>query len=779
MADNLVIVESPAKAKTIARYLGRNYKIAASVGHVRDLPKSQFGVDVENNFEPKYINIRGKADVINSLKKDAKNSKRVFLATDPDREGEAISWHLASLLNIPESEKCRISFNEITKNAVKNAVKAPRELDMGLVDAQQARRVLDRIVGYKISPLLWKKVRKGLSAGRVQSVSTRLICDRESEIDAFISEEYWTVGVRLSKHRQQAVFTAKYAGDKKSGKRELKCREDADALLKSLEGAQYKVASVKRGEKRKLPAPPFITSTLQQEASRKLNFPSRKTMMVAQQLYEGVDVAGQGLTGLVTYIRTDSTRISAEALAETARYIKEKFGDEYLPKTPREYKNRNTSQDAHEAIRPSHFDLDPQSVRGSLSRDQYALYKLIWDRFIACQMEAAVYDQMTVDIAANDELFRAIGSRIKFKGFTAAYTEAKEDDGTAESADAEDPDAEIRLPELTEGEELDFHDINADQHFTQPPPRYTEATLIRALEEKGIGRPSTYAPTISTILSRGYIEKEKRTLFPTELGKAVNDIMIKHFPDIVDIAFTADMEKLLDGVEEGGKEWRALIHEFYDGFDKVLKVAEDEIGVVDIADETTDVVCDLCGKNMVIKMGRYGKFLACPGYPECKNAKPIIEYAGVSCPKCGANIVYRKTKKGKKYITCESLETCDFRSWDLPSGENCPACGKFMVKPSWGGRNAKLRCSDENCPNGAKPEILKTKSAAADSKTAAKAAGAKRIAVKKAAGAAASKSAASKATAGKAEASKTAADNAAAGKPAVKRSPSASSKKTT
>ena len=704
MADNLVIVESPAKAKTIARYLGRNYKIVASVGHVRDLPKSQFGVDIEHNFEPKYITIRGKGDVISKLKKDAKGSKKVYLATDPDREGEAISWHLAELLNIGSSEKCRISFNEITQNAVKNAVKAPRALDMDLVDAQQARRVLDRIVGYKISPLLWKKVRKGLSAGRVQSVSTRLICDRENEIEAFVAEEYWTVHIKLSKHKQRSVFTAKYYGGIKGGKKELRDKEAADALLASLEGAAYTVASVKRSEKRKTPAPPFITSTLQQEASRKLNYPSRKTMVVAQQLYEGVNITGAGLTGLVTYIRTDSTRISDEARVESARYIKDKYGEGYLPKSPREYKNRNASQDAHEAIRPSHFDMPPEALRGSLSREQYSLYKLIWDRFIASQMESALYDQMTVDITAKDSLFRAIGAKIKFKGFTAVYQEAKEDDGSAAQDDADEPDGEVKLPELSEGEALDFHKIIPDQHFTQPPPRYTEATLIKALEEKGIGRPSTYAPTISTILSRGYIEKEKRTLFPTDLGKAVNEIMTRHFTEIVDVAFTADMEKKLDDVEEGNKEWRSLLHDFYNGFENVLKSAEDEIGEVEIADEVSDVICEKCGKNMVVKMGRFGKFLACPGYPECKNAKPIIEYAGVECPKCGGNIVYRKTKKGKKYITCENIADCGFRSWDLPVNETCPLCGKFMLRSAWGGKNAVARCSDEDCPNGKKPE---------------------------------------------------------------------------
>jgi len=763
IADNLVIVESPAKAKTIARYLGRNFKIEASVGHVRDLPKSQFGVDVDNNFTPKYITIRGKGDVISKLKKEAKGSKRVYLATDPDREGEAISWHLAEILNISEDEKCRITFNEITKNAITNAIKAPRKLDMDLVDAQQARRVLDRIVGYKISPLLWRKVRKGLSAGRVQSVATRLICDRENEIEAFIPEEYWTVAVKLSKHRQRAVFLAKFIGGADGKKQELRNKEDADALLAALEGAEYKVASIKRSEKRKTPPPPFITSTLQQEASRKLNFPSRKTMIVVQQLYEGVNIAGQGLTGLVTYIRTDSTRISDEALKEASLYIKSKYGPEYLPSAPRVFKNRNAAQDAHEAIRPSHFELEPESVRDSLNNDQYRLYKLIWDRFIACQMEAAIYDQTTADILANEKLFRAIGMVVKFKGFTMAYQEAREDDGSAGrgvggndggdgGGEGDGDEAASKLPDLNEGEVLDYRDIASDQRFTQPPPRYTEATLIRALEEKGIGRPSTYAPTISTILARGYIEKEKRTLFPTDLGKAVNEIMKGHFKDIVDVEFTADMEKKLDDVEEGNKEWHVLIHDFYDGFESVLKTAEEQIGTVEIAYEESDIICEKCGRNMVVKMGRFGKFLACPGYPDCKNAKPIIEYAGVDCPKCGARIVYRKTKKGKKYITCENVASCDYRSWDIPVKDACPLCGKFMTRSAWGGANNKNRCSDENCPNGVRPEPVK-KAARPDK---AAAAGTTKVKTAKAAGAKTAKAAGQKSAKAKTAGAKTA-----------------------
>jgi DNA topoisomerase-1 len=720
MADNLVIVESPAKAKTIGRYLGKNYKIVASVGHIRDLPKSQMGVDIEKDFEPKYITIRGKGDVISKLKKDVKTSKKVYLATDPDREGEAISWHLATILNINCDEKCRVSFNEITKTAVTSAIKSPRALDMDLVDAQQARRILDRLVGYKISPLLWRKVRKGLSAGRVQSVSTRLICDRESEIEAFKPEEYWSVCVRLSKLKHKGVFTAKYYGNGKR-RRELKSGAETDALLKKLDGAEYRVAGVKQSEKRKNPAAPFITSTLQQEASRKLNFPSRKTMGVVQQLYEGVNIAGHGSTSLVTYIRTDSTRVSGEAQAEAAQYISGKYGQAYLPKSARVYKNRNAAQDAHEAIRPSHFDIEPEKARASLANDQYRLYKLIWDRFIASQMASAVYDQMSVDIeaapagsgaagagagtagapGAGAEMFRAVGTKVLFKGYTAVYEESADDAGGAAAGDDPDADMGAKLPELAQGEPLEYNGIQPEQHFTQAPPRYTEATLIKALEEKGIGRPSTYSPTITTILARGYVEKEKKALFPTELGRAVNSIMTSHFKDIVDVAFTADMEKKLDDIEEGQKRWKTVLKEFYGDFEQVLKTAEDEIGNVEIPDEVSDVICEKCGRNMVVKMGRYGKFLACPGYPACRNAKPIIEYAGVQCPKCGGNVVYRKTKKGKKYIACENYANCDYRSWDMPTSETCPICGKFMTRSSWGGKNAKLKCSDENCPNGA------------------------------------------------------------------------------
>lgn len=686
MADYLVIVESPTKVKTIGKFLGKEYKIEASVGHVRDLPKSQMGVDIDNNFEPKYITIRGKGDVISKLKKEAKNAKKIFLATDPDREGEAISWHLANLLNINEKEKCRISFNEITKNAVKNALKSPRSIDMDLVDAQQARRVLDRIVGYKISPLLWRKVRKGLSAGRVQSVATRLICDREEEIENFNPEEYWTLIAKLMQHKTKAAFEAKFFGTA-GEKIELKNEEQVNGILKDIEGSRYTVLKIKESEKRKAPAPPFTTSTLQQEASRKLGFTTKKTMMVAQQLYEGVEIKGMGSVGLVTYIRTDSTRVAVEAQQEAKDLIKGKYGDKYVPEEVRLYKNKSASQDAHEAIRPSYIATDPDSIKGSLSNDQYKLYKLIWGRFIASQMASAVYDTVTVDIGAGKYLFKANGSKVKFPGFMAVYTEGR---------DEESEDTESNIPELKEGEVLDLKKIDPKQHFTQPPSRYTEATLVRALEEKGIGRPSTYAPTITTILARGYAEKDKKFLIPTELGKIVNDIMKKYFKDIVDVQFTAQMEKQLDDVEEGEKEWVDVMKDFYGQFVDVLKNAETDIGHVEVPDEVTDVICEKCGRNMVIKTGRFGKFLACPGFPECRNARPIIEEAGVTCPKCKGKVLVKKTRKGKKYLGCENNPKCDFMTWDMPANENCPNCGNFMVK-KYSGRKLQLKCSNDAC----------------------------------------------------------------------------------
>jgi len=686
MADNLVIVESPAKAKTIGRFLGKDYKIEASVGHVRDLPKSQLGVDIENNFEPKYITIRGKGDLINKLKKEAKNAKKVFLATDPDREGEAISWHLANLLNIDSSEKCRITFNEITKNAVKNAIKSPRPIDMDLVDAQQARRVLDRIVGYKISPLLWRKIRKGLSAGRVQSVAARLICDREEEIENFVPEEYWTIEAKLAQPKSRSVFVAKFHGTADE-KIELRNEEQVANILKDIEESQFVVQKIKRGEKRKSPAPPFTTSTLQQEAARKLGFPTKKTMMIAQQLYEGIEIKGEGAVGLVTYIRTDSTRVSSEALQEVRDLISSKYGQKYLHEEVRVYKNKSASQDAHEAIRPTYVSKDPDSIKTSLSNDQYKLYKLIWERFVASQMASAVYDTLSVDIGAGKYLFKANGSKVKFPGFMAVYIEGK---------DEESEESEGDIPELSEGELLEVKKMDPRQHFTQPPQRYTEATLVKALEEKGIGRPSTYAPTITTILARGYVEKEKKFLKPTELGKIVTDIMKKYFKDIVDVQFTAQMENQLDEVEEGQKNWVELMKEFYAKFVDVLKEADSQIEPVDIPDEVTDVLCDKCGRNMVIKSGRFGKFLACPGFPECRNTRPLVEEAGVSCPKCGGKVLIKKTRKGKKYFGCENNPDCSFMTWDSPAGENCPKCGNFLVK-KFTGKQVQLKCSNEQC----------------------------------------------------------------------------------
>lgn len=698
MANNLVIVESPAKANTISKFLGKDYKIIASVGHVRDLPKSQMGIDIENDFEPKYITIRGKGEIISKLRKEAKSSKKILLATDPDREGEAISWHLAKLLNIDENEECRITFNEITKNAVESAIKQPRKINMDLVNAQQARRVLDRIVGYKISPLLWRKVRKGLSAGRVQSVAARLVCDREEEIENFKPEEYWTITANLHKKKAVRTFEAKFYGqpDKKI---ELKNEEQVRDILKQLEGKEYVVHNVKYSEKKKAPPAPFTTSTLQQEASRKLGFPTRKTMMIAQQLYEGIEVKGHGSIGLVTYIRTDSTRISAEAQKAAKEYVKTNYGQKYLPKETRVYKNRSASQDAHEAIRPTYVDLVPADIKGSLTNDQYRLYNLIWSRFVASQMESAVYDTIAADILAGGLLFKANGSKKKFDGYLRVYTEGRDDDSK---------EKEVSIPDLEQDEVLSLKKLEEKQHFTQPPLRYTEASLVKALEEKGIGRPSTYAPTITTIITRGYVVKEKRFLVPTELGRIVNDLMKNNFKDIVDIRFTAQLEKKLDDVEEGAKEWVEIMREFYGPFSETLKKAESSIENVEIPDEETDIVCEKCGRNMVIKMGRYGRFLACPGFPECRNAKPILEEAGVNCPLCGGKVMIKKTRRNRKYLGCENNPECGFMTWDMPSGEMCPKCGNFMVK-KYSGKKVTLLCSNEKCAFSKSPDKNKTK----------------------------------------------------------------------
>ncbi len=668
MAKYLVIVESPAKAKTITKYLGKNYKVVASMGHLRDLPKSQLGVDIENDFEPKYITIRGKGELLSKLKRDAKNADKIYLATDPDREGEAISWHLAHLLQIDQESECRISFNEITKNAVKAAVKQPCKINEDLVNAQQARRVLDRVVGYQISPLFWKKVKKGLSAGRVQSVATRLVVDREAEIEQFVPEEYWSLTAELKKGK--ASFDARFYGNKK-GKIELENEQQVNNVLRGLEGADYRVTSIKKAKKTKSPVPPFITSSLQQEASKKYGYTAKKTMSAAQQLYEGVEVEGIGLVGLITYMRTDSLRISEEAQAEARAYIQSKYGEDYLPKKPRVYKSKNNAQDAHEAIRPSMVSITPDRLKKTLPTDQYKLYKLIWERFVASQMEAAVYDTISAEITANDYLFRANGSKQKFAGFMVLYQEAT-DVSKQEDADQE---KEVKLPELIEGDVLVKENLNSKQHFTLPPQRYSEAALLKALEENGIGRPSTYAPTISTILQRGYVVRDSKVLKPTELGTVVTDLMKQYFKNIVDVKFTATMEHQLDQVEEGSTDWVQILKEFYGPFEKDLNNAEKEMEKITIADEESDVICDKCGRTMVYKMGRYGKFLACPGFPECRNTKAIVIDTGALCPKCGGRVLEKKSQKGKKYFGCESNPTCDFVTWDQPTKEHCPKCG--------------------------------------------------------------------------------------------------------
>ena len=697
MSKYLVIVESPAKAKTIRKYLGNDYKIDASMGHIRDLPQSHLGVDVSRDFEPMYITITGKNQLIKNLKEDASKVDKVFLATDPDREGEAISWHLAYLLKIDGNSLCRITFNEITKNAVVNAVKEPRALNLNLIDAQQARRILDRIVGYEISPVLWKKVKKGLSAGRVQSVAVRIICDREKEIDEFIPKEYWSIDAKFAKE-DGINFVAHFYG--KNGKKlEIKSKEESDAIVALIKGSSYIVSSVKKSAKRRSPAPPFITSTLQQEASRKLGFSAQRTMMVAQQLYEGVDLDSEGSVGLITYMRTDSVRISDTAIGEVRSYIEERFGKDFLPENPKVYKTKSAAQDAHEAIRPSYIERDPDELKDMLTPEQFKLYKLIWDRFVACQMENAVFDTISVDIegkapesdvSKNENasiIFRASGSRLVFPGFMKLYVEGK---------DEEEQDDSQMLPPLEKGEPLKLKKFDPEQHFTEPPPRYTEATLVKTLEEKGIGRPSTYAPTIGTIISRGYVERNKKQLVPTDLGKIVNQLMINNFSDIVDVNFTAEMESKLDSVEDGKIPWKDLLREFYPQLRESIKKAEKVIEKVEIPAEVSDVVCDKCGKTMVIRTGKFGKFLACPGYPACKNTKPLLEEAGVKCPKCSGKVIVLKTKKGRKYLGCENYPKCDFMSWDMPSDKSCPKCGNFMTKKSKGDV-LELKCSNPSC----------------------------------------------------------------------------------
>ena len=655
MADKLIIVESPAKANTIKKFLGGSTKVVASMGHIRDLPKSKLGIDIKNDFEPEYINIRGKGDLIKTLKKDAKQAKKVYLATDPDREGEAIAWHLANILKEDENKITRVTFNEITKTAVQNAIKEPRDIDVNLVDAQQARRVLDRIVGYKMSPVLWKKVKRGLSAGRVQSVAVKLIVDREEEIEKFIPEEYWNIYANLQDKESKKKFEAKFYG--KLGKKlDIHNEKQVKEILKNIEKVKYIISEVKKGERKKTPAPPFTTSTMQQEASRKLGFTLKKTMSIAQGLYEGIKIPEKGTIGLITYMRTDSTRISEEARAAAKKHIVETYGDKYYEN--RYYRTSKDSQDAHEGIRPTYADLEPEIIKEALSKDQYKLYKLIYNRFMASQMSSAIYDTMSVTIKANDYDFKANGQTIKFKGFMTLYVE-----GT----DEKEQEAEETLPELKESQEVKLQGLNPKQSFTEPPSRYTEASLVKALEEKGIGRPSTYSPTITTILERRYIEKIQKQLLPTELGKIVNKLLTENFSDVINVEFTAEIENEFDDIAEGKEEWKQMIRKFYGAFEKEIEKVEKELEHVKLEDEVSDVQCEKCGRMMVYKYGRYGRFLACPGYPECKNAKPIVETIDVPCPKCGATVQVRKTKRRKNYYICENNpSSCDYISWNKP-----------------------------------------------------------------------------------------------------------------
>lgn len=656
MTDKLIIVESPAKANTIKKFLGGNTKVIASMGHIRDLPKSKLGIDVKNNFEPEYINIRGKGDLIKELKKDAKTAKKVYLATDPDREGEAIAWHLSKILDVDSSKITRVTFNEITKTAVQKAIKEPRDIDINLVDAQQARRVLDRIVGYKISPVLWKKVRRGLSAGRVQSVAVKLIVDREEEIENFKPEEYWNIYVKLLDEKSKKTFEAKFYG-KDGKKQDIHNKQQVDEILKNIKDAKYIVEDIKKGEKKRTPAPPFTTSTMQQEASRKLGFTLKKTMSVAQGLYEGVKISEKGTVGLITYMRTDSTRISEEARASAKVHILETYGEKYYEN--RYYRTNKDAQDAHEGIRPTYADLEPEKIKDSLTKDQYKLYKLIYNRFMASQMTAAVYDTMAVTIDANKYTFKANGQNLKFKGFMTLYVE-----GTDEKQEEEDG----IIPELELKQEVKKESIDPKQSFTEPPARYTEASLVKALEEKGIGRPSTYSPTITTILERRYIEKEQKQLVPTELGKVVNKLLTENFSDIINVEFTANIENQFDNIAEGKEDWRKMIGEFYTPFEENVEKVEKELEHVELVEEVSDIPCEKCGRMMVYKYGKFGKFLACPGYPECKNTKAIVETIDVPCPKCGGTVQIRRAKNKKKYYICENNpKSCDYISWNKPT----------------------------------------------------------------------------------------------------------------
>lgn len=683
---NLVIVESPAKAKTIQMYLGKDFDVVASMGHIRDLPKSKLGVDVDNNFEPQYINIRKQSETIKKLKEAAKGKENIYLATDPDREGEAISWHLAHILSVDLAQANRVTFNEITQSGIKTGMESPRTVDLDLVNSQQARRIVDRIVGYKLSPFLWKKVKSGLSAGRVQSVSVRMIVDREEEIQSFVPQEYWSIEAELLTKNDETPFVAKFYG--KDGKKiDLSTKSETDEILNGLKNASYVVENLKLGVRKKSPAPPFTTSTMQQEASIKLGFQSKRTMKAAQELYEGIDVSTIGTVGLITYMRTDSLRISEEAQTTASNYIKGKYGAEFVPATPRVYKSKNNAQDAHEAIRPSMPEITPAMAKESLSADQYKLYKLIWERFIASQMANALYETVAAQIDANGYNFKASGFTVKFTGFTVLYVDSREGEEKEDGF----------LPKLEVKDKLSLNDLSGNQHFTQPPPRYTEASLIKMLEENGIGRPSTYAATITTILGRNYVERDAKQLKPTLLGEVTTKLMKEHFTHVVDCDFTAKMEKDLDAVADGDSKWIDVLHAFYEDFAKTLSAAEvdTEGKTYKIPDEETDAICDLCGRNMVVKSGRFGKFLACPGYPECKNTKKIVNETHGICPLCDGKILEKKSKKGKKFFGCEHNPTCSFLSWDEPTKEICPKCGKTMLKKL--GKAGKIYCSNENC----------------------------------------------------------------------------------
>ena len=689
-ATKLVIVESPAKARTIAKFLGKGYKVEASQGHVRDLPKSQLGVDVNDDYAVKYITIHGRGKILTKIRKEAKNASRIYLATDPDREGEAISWHLAQTLGMDMEAPCRIEFHEITKKAIMNAVQSPRKLDMGLVDAQQARRVLDRLVGYKISPLLWAKIKKGLSAGRVQSVATRMVVEREEEIEAFIPEEYWDISAHAllpNARGRKTTFKARLAtldGEKAV----LSNADEAEEARKRVENAHFAVYSIKHGEKRKQPAPPFTTSSLQQEAGRKLNFTTQKTMQVVQQLYEGVDLEGEGTQGIVTYIRTDSVTVSEEALGAVREFIGEQYGETYLPETPNIFKGRSNAQNAHEAIRPTDVRRTPESIKASLTKEQFQLYRLIYSRFVASQMTNALYDTMTMEIGGDGVGLRFYGEHRRFAGFTAVYEE-----GSDEMAE----NSETTLPQMSEGDPVTIQSVDCDQHFTQPPSRFTEASLVRMLEEKGIGRPSTYAPTITTIIARGYVMRENKRLFPTELGRMVTNVMTQYFGPIVDTEFTAQMEEQLDDIEGGDIEWKQVLRDFYPSFSEMLEEAEKAVEKVEMREEPSDEICDKCGAQMVYRVGRFGKFLACPNFPDCRNTKPVLNYIDASCPKCGGKLLEKTSRKNRKFFGCEHYPECDFVSWEMPVNDRCPKCGTYMtLKRNRKGEEWHL-CANETC----------------------------------------------------------------------------------